>query len=93
MDKDISSNHIVNINGRKSVTITGVKKIDNFSDLEFLLETNMGYILIKGNNLEITKLDTFQGDVSIKGKIDSLTYLESSNKKEKNESLLSKLFK
>lgn len=93
MDKDISSNHIVNINGRKSVTITGIKKIDNFSDLEFLLETNMGYILIKGNNLEITKLDTFQGDVSIKGKIDSLTYLESSNKKEKNESLLSKLFK
>ena len=93
MDKDIGSNHIVNINGRKSVTITGVKKIDNFSDLEFLLETNMGYILIKGNNLEITKLDTFQGDVSIKGKIDSLTYLESSNKKEKNESLLSKLFK
>ncbi len=93
MDKDIGSSHIVNINGRKSVTITGVKKIDNFSDLEFLLETNMGYILIKGNNLEITKLDTFQGDVSIKGKIDSLTYLESSNKKEKSESLLSKLFK
>lgn len=93
MDKEISSNHIVNINGRKSVSITGVKKIDNFSDLEFLLETNMGYILIKGNNLEITKLDTYAGDVSIKGKIDSLTYLESSNKKEKNESILSKLFK
>ena len=93
MDKEISSNHVVNINQRRNITITGVKKIDNFSDIEFLLETNMGYILIKGNNLEITKLDTFEGDVSIKGKIDSLTYLESSNKKEKNESLISKLFK
>ena len=93
MDKEINVNHIVNINQRRNLTITGVKKIDNFSDLEFLLETNMGYILIKGNNLEITKLDTFEGDVSIKGKIDSLTYLESNNKKEKNESLLSKLFK
>ena len=50
MDKEISANHIVNINQRKSLTITGVKKIENFSDLEFLLETNMGYILIKGNN-------------------------------------------
>ena len=93
MDKDISSNHIVNINGRKSVTITGVKKIDNFSDLEFLLETNMGYILIKGNNLEITKLDTFQGDVSIKGKIDSLTYMDTNNVKNKDDSFLGKLFK
>ena len=93
MDKEIGSNHVVNINQRRNVTIKGVKKIDNFSDIEFLLETNMGYILIKGNNLEITKLDTFEGDVSIKGKIDSLTYLESSNKRDKSESLLSKLFK
>ena len=53
----------------------------------------MGYLLIKGKNLEIIKLDTYQGDVSIKGKIDSLSYLEDSNKKQKNESVFSKLFK
>ena len=34
MDKDI--NHIVNINQRKSITISGGKKIDNFSDASFL---------------------------------------------------------
>lgn len=91
MDKDI--NHIVNINQRKSITISGVKKIDNFSDASFLLETNMGFILIKGSELEIIKLDTFQGDISIKGKIDSLSYQESSNKKNNKESVISKLFK
>ena len=86
-------NHNINITGRKNITITGVKKIDNFDESEFLLETNMGYLLIKGSGLEIIKLDTYQGDVSIKGKIDSLIYTESSNKKQKNESVLSKLFK
>lgn len=94
MDKDIViANHNVNITGRKNINITGVKKIDNFDENEFLLETNMGNLLIKGEGLEIIKLDTYQGDVSIKGRIDSLTYTESLNKKQKNESVLSKLFK
>lgn len=94
MDKDIViGSHNINITGRKNINITGVKKIDNFDENEFLLETNMGYLLIKGANLEIIKLDTYQGDVSIKGKIDSLSYMEKSDKKQKNESVLSKLFK
>ena len=77
MDKDIiSGNHNIAISMRKSITLTGVKKIENFDENEFLLETNMGYLMIKGTNLEIIKLDTYQGDVSIKGKIDSLNYLE-----------------
>lgn len=77
----------------KNITITGVKKIDSFDDEEFLLETNMGYIVIKGQELEIIKLDTYQGNVSIKGKINSLNYMESANKKEKEDSIISKLFK
>lgn len=94
MDKDIiTGNHNINITQRKNISITGVKKIENFDESEFLLETNMGYLLIKGSNLEIIKLDTYQGDVSIKGKIDSFSYVESTNKKPKNESVLSKLFK
>ena len=93
MDKDITLSHNISISGRKNINITGVKKIENFDESEFLLETNMGYMLIKGSSLEIIKLDTYQGDVSIKGKIDSLNYLESDKKQEKSESVFSKLFK
>ena len=94
MDKDIiSGNHNISISMRKSINLTGVKKIENFDENEFLLETNMGYLMIKGTNLEIIKLDTYQGDVSIKGKIDSLNYLENNKKQEKQESVFSKLFK
>ena len=95
MDKEmvVTSNHSISIQERKNILITGVKKIDSFDDEEFLLETNMGYIVIKGEDLEIVKLDTYQGNVSIKGKINSLIYMESSNKKEKENSIFNKLFK
>lgn len=94
MDKDIlTGNHNITISTRKSINLTGVKKIENFDENEFLLETNMGYLMIKGSSLEIIKLDTYQGDVSIKGKIDSLNYLDNNKKQEKQESVFSKLFK
>lgn len=94
MDKDIVTNtHNISITGRKNINISGVKKIENFDENEFLLETNMGYMQIKGTNLEIIKLDTYQGDVVIKGKIDSLSYLESAKKQENKESIIAKLFK
>lgn len=93
MDKDIIvSNHTVSITERKNISITGVKKIDSFDDHEFLMDTVMGYVIIKGEELEIIKLDTFQGNVSIKGKIDSFGYSEGVKKK-KEESLFNKLFK
>ena len=93
MDKDnISLNHSIVINERKNISITGVKKIDNFDNEEFLMETNMGYVVIKGEDLEILKLDTYQGNVMIKGKINSLAYVEGTNKKNKEDGIFNKLF-
>ena len=93
MEKEIAAfNHTVNLTERKNLVVSGVKKIDNFDSTEFLLETTMGFLTIKGNDLEIVKLDTYQGNVSIKGNINSLTYSENSTKN-KDESFISKLFK
>ena len=94
MDKDINNlvSHNVTISDRKNIMISGVKKIESFDNEEFLMETNMGYVLVKGSELEIIKLDTYQGNVSIKGKFNSLIYMDST-KKEKDEGLFSKLFK
>lgn len=89
----ITYSHAIQMTERKSMLISGIKKLENFDDKEFFLESNMGYILIKGSELELVKLDTFQGTVSIKGKIDSIMYLDSETKKSKNESVISRLFK
>ncbi|MBQ8681619.1 MAG: sporulation protein YabP [Bacilli bacterium] len=88
-----SFNHGISIAERKSVLVTGVKKIDSFDNEEFLMDTTLGYLVIKGSELEIIKLDTYQGNVSIKGNVDSLAYVNKDMKKDKEESFLNKLFK
>ena len=65
-------NHTISLTERKNILLTGIKKIENFDDEEFYIESNMGFILIKGNDLELVKLDTMCGNVSIKGKINSI---------------------
>ena len=87
-----NTNHNITIQDRKNITISGVKKIENFDKEEFLLETSMGYLLITGKELELIKLDTNIGNISIRGMINSFNYTES-KKKQKEESLLTKLFK
>ena len=81
----------ISIKERENINISGVKKIVSFDDEVFLLETTYGPLEIKGSNLEIIKLDTFQGIILIKGVINSLAYLVEEGKKEKG--MLSKLFK
>lgn len=88
-----SFNHGISIAERKNVVVSGVKKIESFDNEEFLMDTTLGFLVIKGSGLEIIKLDTYQGNVSIKGQVDSLIYTDSSLKKEKDNSLITKLFK
>ena len=84
--------HELKIIDRREIALTGIKKITSFDAEEFLLESNMGPILIKGSNLEIMRLDTHDGNVKIKGKINGFNYLDN-KEKIKEESLISKLFK
>lgn len=90
VDSLASLNHNITIQERKNIMLSGVKKIESFDNEEFLLETTMGNIIIKGHDLEIIKLDTYQGSVSIKGTICSLTYSDSLKKE---DGMFSKLFK
>lgn len=97
MDKIDSSinnyNHSVNLLERKTLVITGVKKIDNFDKMHFILDTTMGFMIIKGDELELIKLDTLSGNVTIKGTINSIEYIVEKDKKSNDDSIFSRLFK
>lgn len=82
--------HIIKLSDRKNIIISGIKKINNFDDKEFSLDSVMGEIIIKGENLEMIKLDTVEGNVSIKGLINSFYYTDAASKE---NSFLMKLFK
>lgn len=93
-DNTISSyNHGISLFERKNLVITGVKKIENFDSNQFILETIMGFMIVKGSDLELVKLDTLQGHVTIKGTVNGITYAEENNKKDREESIFSRLFK
>ena len=93
-DKELSSfNHSISVVERKNILITGVKKVDSFDKEEFLVETIMGYLALKGDELELVKLDTLAGSVTIKGYVNSFDYIEDNSKKEKEGSIISRLFK
>ena len=96
MDKNNSSinnyNHSVSLLERKTLVITGVKKIDTFDKIHFILDTTMGFMIIKGEDLELIKLDTLSGNVTIKGNINSIEYLLE-NKKSNEDGIISRLFK
>lgn len=93
--KDLAIENLISeikINDRKKISLSGIKKLVSFDPEEFLMDTTLGPLVLKGSNLEIVKLDTLSGNLNIKGKINSLTYLDGRDSKMKNN-VLSKLFK
>ena len=53
----------------------------------------MGFLVIKGEGLELIKLDTMQGNVSIKGMIKGINYIEDVKTKDKEQGIFNRLFK
>ncbi len=96
MNKDTDklglTSHNISITERQNIQINGVTKIDSFDNDEFLLETELGTLGIKGKGLEIIKLDTYEGTIAIKGVIDALSYFDTPKSKKEN-SVISRLFK
>jgi sporulation protein YabP len=87
----IQHNHIIHIDNREKIEITGVTKVDTFNEDDVLLHTVMGVLNIKGKNMKVNKLNVDTGDMLIEGEVHSLHYL--SKDKEKKGSLLKNLFK
>ena len=85
--------HKIVLSGRKTCTITGVNDVLSFDIHEILLETEQGMLMIKGDELHVSRLTLEKGEVDIDGRIDSLTYSDAGAGSRKGESLLTRLFR
>ncbi len=90
--QNVSVEHDIIMRGRRVIDITGVKQVESFDSEEFLLETVMGFLTIRGQNLQMKNLDVEKGIVSIKGKVHEMLYIDE-NQGEKTKGFFSKLFK
>ncbi len=88
-DKNMQSLLLEN---KEVLNVTGVENVDNFNDEAVVLITNKGKLTIKGEKLNINKLNVEEGKLIVKGVINSLVYSDYDGQREK-VSLVKKLFK
>lgn len=80
------------LENREKLNVSGVLDVLSFDDQVVIIETELGLLSIKGEELRISKLSTDTEEVIIEGNICNLNYSEKSTDK-KESSLLSKIFK
>ena len=91
---NINNNIVQNIvlENRRKLNISGVNDVLSFDDQVVIVDTELGLLTIKGDNLRITKLSLDTSEIIVEGDIISLNYSENSNEKNAG-SFLSKIFK
>jgi sporulation protein YabP len=85
--------HNVLLENRKKLNISGVLDVDSFNDEYILIDTELGFLVIRGLNLKIKKLSLESAEISVDGNIASLEYTADDSSKGKSPSFFSKLFK
>lgn len=81
------------LENREKLTITGVIDVLSFDDQIVIVETELGMLTIKGEDLRINKLSIDSSEVMIEGQIFNLGYSETTLSGKNNSSIFSKIFK
>lgn len=68
------TSHGLSVANREQVQVTGVLAVDNFDDQEVTLETELGALTIRGEELHIKQLDLETGQFAVEGYINALQY-------------------
>jgi sporulation protein YabP len=91
--KNMSNTTIQNLvlENREKLSISGVLDVLSFDDQVVIVETELGLLNVKGDNLRINKLSIDTSEVIVEGDIYSLVYSEKNL--DKKSSLIGKIFK
>jgi len=84
-----NKNQTLTLLNRQNLTISGTNKIISIKSDLIQLDTNLGGVIICGNNLELSKLDNETNLAEICGNINSIKYIQAKEK----ESIFRKIFK
>lgn len=93
MDNLSFARHSICIEDRKIMELEGVKSLIGFDQNEFLVDTNLGVLHIKGKELSLGNMDMAKQTLTINGTFDSMSYTQTKQKTENKEGFFTKLFK
>ena len=80
------------LENREKLNVSGVNDVLSFDDQVVMVETELGLLTVKGENLRINKLSIDTSEVIVEGEISYLAYSDKTNDVSKGN-LLSKIFK
>lgn len=80
------------LENREKLSVSGVNDVLSFDDQVVMIETELGLLTVKGEDLRINKLSIDTSEVIVEGDISYLAYSENEQEKSKG-SLLGKIFK
>ncbi len=80
------------LENRGKLSVSGVVDVLSFDDQVVMIETELGLLTVKGQNLRINKLSIDTSEVIVEGEISYLAYSEATQNKS-STGLLSKIFK
>lgn len=84
--------HKILLCNRQKGAFSGVLDVISFDLSAILLETEMGMLQVKGQNLHVNRLNLEKGEVDIDGEIVSLEYQKVPKTTEKGKSMLGRIF-
>ena len=79
------------LENREKLSVTGVNNVLSFDDQVVIIETELGLLTVKGENLKINKLNIDTSEVIVEGRIENLSYSEHQTKSEGG--IFGKIFK
>lgn len=80
MADEIRKQNII-LEGRKKLSICGVKEVETFDENGIIVITDLGTLSIKGNDVKIEKLSIDTEEISATGDFYSLEYISDENTK------------
>ena len=81
------------LENREKLTISGVIDVLSFDDQIVILETELGLLTVKGENLRINKLSLDTAEVIVDGEIYNLGYSEKDLEKKSGGGIFNKIFR
>lgn len=75
-DRSMISAHRLELIGREQLLISGVEDVERFDETGIVMSTAAGFLVITGENLHIGKLSLDGGELSVDGRVDSISYEE-----------------
>lgn len=68
--------HRIVVTNREQIALEGVIHVDSFDDREVILETELGMMAIRGEDLHIKQLSLDDGKLNVEGVVRTVEYLE-----------------